>query len=300
LTAKDFILSPAGPAWRVDRARFDDALLAAARSCGATVDVGFQRVTARRVGTGWRIDARGSTEARTVECRFVVDATGRAAAIARANGARWLGRDRVVALMGSLEPRPMTHVSADDVLLVESVPGGWWYSLVIPKGNLVATFVTDADLVRVGSTTPFRAFMEALDATEFTRLRAAGFVHSSLRVRNAGAGCLDRAVGPGWMAVGDAASTIDPLSGTGIAKALQGAIMGADAIDDALSGNEAGLKSYARRLHTEFETARRVGASYYDCERRWSERPFWRRRHTGAPGGQPWESMIDLKETPST
>jgi flavin-dependent dehydrogenase len=297
LTAKDFILSAEGPAWRVDRSRLDGALLAAARRADVPLALGCRRFIVRRTPIGWRIHARGSSETPTVDCRLVVDATGRAAAVARANGARWLARDRVVALVALLEPKPAMHVSADDVLLVESVPAGWWYSLVVPSGHLVATFVTDADLVRRGSRTLVRAWEEALDATEFTRLRAAGFVRVSLHVRNAGIGRLDRAVGPGWLAVGDAASTIDPLSGAGIAKALAGAILAGGAAHQALSGSETELESYAHRLQTEFETALRVGASYYDSERRWSDCPFWRRRHTQATGEPPWESMTYPRET---
>jgi flavin-dependent dehydrogenase len=301
LVAKDFVVSPYGPAWRVDRARFDEMLLTAAAKAGSRVALRFRRVTVRRNAGGWRINAEGSTEALTVDSRFVVDATGRAAAVARANGARWLGRDRLVALVGLLAKRTDTTASADDVLLVESAPIGWWYSTVLPSGDLVAALLTDADLVRDHSRAAAGAWCDALVSAEFTALRAAGFTHSAFHVRPAGVGCLDRAAGVGWIAVGDAASTMDPLSGIGIAKGLQSAILGAGAISDALSGMQGGLDIHARRSREEFEASQRTGAAYYDLERRWSECPFWRRRQSRAfEGGTPWQPAIDPKATLST
>src|SRR5262249_39615562 len=96
-------------------------------------------------------------------------------------------------------------------------------------------------------------------------------------------GRLDRVAGPGWLAVGDAASAIDPLSGAGIAKSLLGAIAAARAADRGLAGSIAPLAAYAETIRSDFEGARRMGAAYYGRERRWPASPFWRRRHGPAP-----------------
>jgi flavin-dependent dehydrogenase len=95
LVANDFIGDPDGPGWRLDRVRFDADLRAAALRAGASYR--SARVTdLERNDTGWHIRFRnGGTET----ARWVVDATGRRAAIARRLGARRL---RDAPLVGSL------------------------------------------------------------------------------------------------------------------------------------------------------------------------------------------------------
>lgn len=278
LIAKDFVASPHGPAWRVNRARFDETLLCVAEKRGVRVGRGFRRTAVRRVGRNWHVDAYGNQGDLSVQSRFVVDATGRSASIARAHGAKWVVHDRLVALVALLRPRLETTVLAADVLLVESVPAGWWYSVVLPDGDLVATFLTDADLVRERVGSPLQAWSEALDATAFTALRAAGFTRSRFCVQAAGIGCLDRATGTDWVAVGNAASTVDPLSGIGIAKALQSGILAADAVHRSLSSTTAPLDAYAIRTQEEYDAYLRTAAAFYSSEQRWPQSTFWRRR----------------------
>jgi flavin-dependent dehydrogenase len=300
LGAKDFVTSPLGPAWRIDRARFDEILLAAAKRAGARVVLGLPRIAVQREASGWRITVGDGRDALSVASRFVVDATGRAAAVARANGARWLGRDRLVALIGLLSPRGDTSVAHEDVLLVESAPRGWWYSLVLPGGELVAAFLTDADLVRNHSGPPAALWSSALDEASFTPLRVAGFDRRAFHVRSTGVGCLDRASGRAWIAVGDAASALDPLSGIGITKALQSAVLAVDALNGALSRTEGALENYADRARRDFDASLQIGAGYYHAERRWPQAPFWQRRQRQTPPrGAPWPTIPAPKETSS-
>ncbi len=90
---------------------------------------------------------------------------------------------------------------------------------------------------------------------------------------------LDPAAGDGWLAVGDAASAFDPLSSSGITKALRSGIFASYAIGDLLErGDGSGLERYRRYVQDEFEGYTRVRARYYAEERRWPESDFWRRR----------------------
>ena len=278
VVSKDFVASPHGPAWRVDRLRFDELMVAAAIAAGVRTDARFGRVAARRVGDAWRLGARGGGKALSIEARFVVDATGRTAAVARASGARWLGHDRAVAVAALLEPKAGVEVAADDVLLVESVADGWWYSSVLPSGELVAVLVTDNDLLHADAGPVARSWSRALARTELTALRAAGFRRRAVHVWPAGRGRLDRACGPGWVAVGDAASAIDPLTGAGITKALREAAIAAKAVNEALAGDRRGVELYADRVRVAFETSFREGSDYYRQERRWPQSRFWQRR----------------------
>jgi len=276
--ARDSIANPYGPAWCVDRRQFDRLLLAAAERAGVRVVNGFEKLEVRHVDHGWCINNRLSgNEALSIEARFAVDATGRTAALARVAGMRRRNADCLVALIATLTP-PHTPAESDDVLLIESVPMGWWYSTALPEGDLVAAFLTDSDLVRQASCSPSEMWSSALRSASLTASRAEGYECRSFKVRDARTGALERAGYRDWVAVGDAASTIDPLSGTGVAKALHSSFIAAEAADGALAGSAAPLESYAARSQAEFESAFRVGSSYYAQEQRWPESPFWKRR----------------------
>ncbi|MFL5801049.1 MAG: NAD(P)/FAD-dependent oxidoreductase, partial [Roseiflexaceae bacterium] len=90
---------------------------------------------------------------------------------------------------------------------------------------------------------------------------------------------LDTIAGVGWLAVGDAAATFDPLSSQGIFKALRSGILAAYAIGDYFNGVHAGLERYEAWIAREFEAYLDTRRDYYGRERRWADSPFWRRRH---------------------
>jgi hypothetical protein len=86
--------------------------------------------------------------------------------------------------------------------------------------------------------------------------------------------------GDGWLAVGDAAASHDPLSASGIARALDSGAHAAVAIHALLArGDEAPLAAYAERQTRGFELYCDTWARYYQIEQRWPGSPFWSRRH---------------------
>jgi hypothetical protein len=86
--------------------------------------------------------------------------------------------------------------------------------------------------------------------------------------------------GDGWLAVGDAVASHDPLSASGIARALDSGAHAAVAIHALLArGDEAPLAAYAERQTRGFELYCDTWARYYQIEQRWPGSPFWSRRH---------------------
>ncbi len=82
----DFLFSPYGSGWLLDRDRFDAHLVVAARAAGADVYRGVRVVGCDRAGEGsWQVrvrdDVEGSMSGRSLSATWVVDATGRSAAI---------------------------------------------------------------------------------------------------------------------------------------------------------------------------------------------------------------------------
>jgi Tryptophan halogenase len=102
-----------------------------------------------------------------------------------------------------------------------------------------------------------------------------------------------------YLAIGDAACFIDPLSGTGIERAIEDGISAADALSTALTGGgPEQLRANAMRRARAFQDGLDLQRRYYGAVGRWADAPFWSRRlrpvtEFGA-GGAPPEPGLPL------
>jgi flavin-dependent dehydrogenase len=223
---------------------------------------------------GWQLRLPNHIE---LAARFLVDATGGPAHFARQQGAVAIALDRLVGIC-----RFVDDTSPDPRTLIEAVPDGWWYTAGLPDSRRIVAFMTDADIVQDLHLTEERVWNRLLSETTHTAAAVNGAKASGrLFVRPTESRRLEPAGGGNWLAVGDAASTIDPLSSQGITKALRSGIFASYAISDRLTnGDVAGLNRYCHFIRHEFKGYARTRARYYADERRWPEREFWRRRGT--------------------
>ncbi|MER6958084.1 tryptophan 7-halogenase [Streptomyces sp. NPDC000618] len=277
LTAVDHRLGPYGEGWHLDRTRFDAALLEATRASGARWLAGHVR-DARRHRDHWQIT---TGEGDVLEAGYLVDATGRAARLARRVGAARTRSDRLIAVAGLLGPPRKQAAHLDRTSLVQATRWGWWYTAPLPGGQRILMAMTDADLLAAGVRLldPGVWWTQAQDAGHI-RERIAGWERPPrrLRVLAAGSACATPAAGPGWVAVGDAATATDPLAARGIVTALATGLVGARAILTDRAGDANAMAAYARRMtavHAEYLETR---AAQYRREQRW-DTPFWDRRH---------------------
>jgi flavin-dependent dehydrogenase len=259
LESSTFVANPHGAGWHLDRARFDAMLAAAAVAAGARI-------------------VRCERDWRGVRGRFLVDATGRSAQIARSRGASRERIDRLVGLTRIGRPAAPSLTS-----LVESHPAGWWYTSPLPGGLVVATFFTDGDLARRCH------WSRLLGETRHTRerLRSCAWLGAP-RTFPAFSHCLHRAGGATWLAVGDATIGRDPLSSSGIDFALATAERAATAVIALASGQADAVDAYDADIRADFATYLVQRRAYYGIERRFSDAPFWsRRRGSGLPPTAP-------------
>jgi flavin-dependent dehydrogenase len=273
------LFDPYGPGWHIDRWRFDRMLRDTAIAQGARLRCGVRLDRAVPAGPAWELHLHGDEGPSVVEARFVVDASGRSAAFARSRGVRRLRVDRLVGVVGYVD-RLSGVTKAEHVTLIEAVESGWWYSAPIPDGRLVFAFMSDADLIAVEGTPTIAAWLGWLGQASLTRARSEGYSPPPfVRVSPAETGALATAAGADWIAVGDAAAGLDPLSGQGIARALRDGRSAARAVVDALAGDRAGLDAYRRHHAKDFVEYLAMRHAYYRLEQRWSGSPFWARRH---------------------
>ena len=256
LVQRHAVFDPYGHGWLLDRPRFDAFLRYAAASAGAVV--------AERVVHAGDLPA----------ARWVVDATGRSAAVARHRGARRVEDDRLVALVARYPAS-----DPDLTTLVEAAPSGWWYTAQVPGGTRAVAYLTDADLVPPALRTA-SGFWRAARATRHVETFVPPVLSGVPRVVSARGGRLEPPAGEGWLATGDAALSFDPLSSQGILTALVTGLAAGEAVAAALGGDRSAVGAYVERLDAVRAAYERNRADYYALERRWPHEPFWSRRES--------------------
>lgn len=210
--------------WSIDRAALHDALRARAGALGVRRHRGrVQNVTGWP--DSWRVAA-----GRELRARFLVDATGRPAALARRLGARLsLGPDLVGMTCNVAQPVPPK-------LLAEATPEGWCYALPRQDGGASLGFMTS----RRGVRRPGFLARAARDLRLVPRPGhpAAGHVSDSRNAR------LCPVAGPSWLATGDAAAAFDPVASQGLFNALSAGFFAGNAAADAVAGDAQAVPAY--------------------------------------------------------
>ena len=288
LHSTDFIFDPNGNGWHLDRPRFDALLRREASLAGAMVSTATNlRKIGRQTSGDWVLVLTQEGRELSVCCHWLIDATGRRCIIARRQGARRQTEDTLVAFFAVFSPSDDSRrADQDSRTLIEAAPDGWWYTALLPSNQRVVAYLTDADLSPRTSDIESR-YISLLSCTERIRARLAShryILQMNPKVTPANTSRLDRTRGSGWLAVGDAAFSFDPLSAQGILASLYTGMKAGEALVEHLSGNVDALTNYDHRLAAIYNAYLRNLSTYYMSEERWAERPFWRRRRVPLTG----------------
>jgi flavin-dependent dehydrogenase len=206
----------------------------------------------------------------------VVDATGRGARFARRLGARRVALDRLVGVVASVAPEQTTG-EHEGATLLEAAADGWWYSARTPDDRLLLAYMTDADLW-ARAARERDAYARRLESAPQTRARLREAPVAPARVVAAVSAHLHPAAGPGWIAAGDAAMAVDPLSGGGVCLALRSGMRAAGTILRDLSGDAGAAGEYSADVARAFCEYTGHWRWFYGQERRFGASEFWRRR----------------------
>lgn len=276
------------PGMHVERDRFDAALLEHARASGVRV---FEKVAALRATLG---DERSSVTYRAVgngmagevRCRFVADASGQNAVLAKQLGTRrvddgfrfmsvwgYFADSKYVAQGGQVHPfaavrdvPPTTFVSSIDSI------GEWGWLWHIPQ----------RDATSVGLVLPqeemkaLKASDEALEAFFLRQCRElpylgrlleeARYLEGSFHVIRDYSYRSTTVTGPGFYLVGDAAGFVDPIFSVGVLFAMFTGYLAGWAIDRSLRqprSAERNRRIYAAQLDGRLEVARALALPQY-------------------------------------
>jgi len=268
---------PRGAGWALDRTRFENWLRNEADHRAHPVRI---RGTVSEVfdDAGMTLRLRDGSHVRG---RFILDASGRTAAVAR----HFTGRsrlDQLVAVYNGFE-QVDSGIEPSAGPLVEAMPHGWFYSALLPGRRLIVAWFTDRSLLAKS----FRKsnavcwWKERVRASVYTsrRVESAGYsldfpILPMPAVADAGTRLSLTVVGEGWAAAGDAAATFDPLSSHGLTTALWAGKRAAEGITRMIEGDSETLSLYQRDYLGGMGRHRRQAPAIYASEPRFND-DFW-------------------------
>lgn len=281
------VMSPWGCGWHVDRLAFDRMLMEAAGDAGAALFCGTTLVRCDESADGWVLELQKhdvdgqEPEAFGMRAKVVIDASGRASRFTRWVGAQRFSLDHLVSIATQFTGVDTAH---EGYVMVEATADGWWYTAPVPDGRIMAMLMTDGDLCGRSDLASSQAWWGRLQAAEATRARVAGCTPSwGPRVFSAISHRLRRCeqCRP-WLAVGDAALAVDPISGSGVVRALRSAHACAETALALIDRpTQHAIEAYETDRDREFTAYLQERALYYSIERRWEESEFWQRRAVG-------------------
>jgi flavin-dependent dehydrogenase len=274
--ANDFFVSAQGPGWNLDRTRFDVMLLQECESAGAVISRRSRLLACHRTpDRRWLLEFRKNGRRYRTHSRHLVDATGKLGAVPLRGLARRVAMDRLIGVASFLP-----CADASRYTIVEAVDDGWFYSARLPRERIAVMYFTDADIYSARRKTDSHYWNTQLNKARHTRDRIRNAaVPPNLIIVPATTTRREQSAGEGWIAVGDAAQSFDPLSSLGIFKALDSARCASETVTTVLSGTDPG-GSYANWSREVFGHYLRRRAEYYKSQRRWAGSTFWERRRT--------------------
>jgi flavin-dependent dehydrogenase len=267
-------IDPAARGLIVDRGVFDRILL------NHAVDRGVRVLQPARLGARAWVDGRwqlnvehGSTTERR-RADYLCIATGR-----RARKRAAPAGTSTIAVYGYWRAEP-------GMACIESGADAWFWSVPLPDGNRnVLAFLDPAVLRRTEGMTLADKLRTLLASTRFCGLTADATIEGEVRAIDATPYLDPAPVSNAAISVGDVALAIDPISSSGVQKAIQGALSGAIVANTILRRGDA--SGAAQRFYTEHlaRNAQRHGAwaaSHYAAVAQQRPRPFWADRAGGA------------------
>ncbi len=261
--------------YQVDRGRFDQMLLDAARDAGARV---LQPAKARRIQhlarQHWHVDATTPHGKQQISARFLVDASGRGALLAPQ--CRRLSPP-TLALYAYWQPQGDVGMESR----VEAGEHGWFWGAPLPDGSFNAAVFLAPDH-------PLLKTRQPLEQIYTTLLQASPLLSACIRQRlgpvqscSAGAYIDENPIGDDYIKVGDASFAIDPLSSQGVQAAMMSALQGSVVVHTLLrepAKGGAAQQFYRLRQRDTVQQHARWAAAAYAAQDRFPITAFWQKR----------------------
>ncbi len=280
----DFLFQLEGSGFHLDRQHFEHQLRETAFSQGVKWHQGFKLSKLQKFEN--KVQLEFNTQSRfnhQLDADFIIDATGFSSqATRRMNVARNL-LDEVIYLCVSLPIQNQSHLLPQT--LIEATATGWWYVAKTPSDTCVITYCVDKSIYKKYALELSENWLSHLTQTRWLKFQIEETIkllenHSpTIHRRVAPSSILSNVVGSNWLAIGDAASTYDPISSAGITKALVHANIAAQSISNYFTTNQQdSLLEYQKRVFDDFNQYCQLRYQLYRSEQRFRTSEFWKNR----------------------
>ena len=303
-------------AYQVWRPSFDQILLRNARASGVDVREGHHVgvVDWRETTTGATVHfVSDKTGPGQLSARFVVDASGQSALLARQTGTRhWDSFFQNLAVYAYFEGGTRLPAPDENNIFIEAFEHGWFWT--IPLGGAAPSKSGSSGWSSVGVVVDNQAGQEGiqrLGAREFLFDQLSYAPHTAAKLREAhlvaGPNVVrdwsyssERTTGPSFVLTGDSACFVDPLFSSGVHLALMSGVMAAAYATTALKAAHGGDEQlrdmagevYQELYYKEYNQFREMARLFY-ASNLTSDSYFWEaRRITGENEYTPRQSFI--------
>jgi flavin-dependent dehydrogenase len=238
-------------AYQVLRSEFDQLLFQCAEASGAQVIMGAR---VRHVDFEQQPDPVLSIDYQdshyAVNARFVVDASGRDALLARTFKLQERNREHgTAALYGHFHHVPRREGAAGGNISIYWFDQGWIWMIPLPKGVMSVGAVCNPDYLRQRGTdiqTFFNATLQR-NPHAWCRLAQAELISPITATGNYSYSSRQLA-GPRWLLVGDAGMFVDPVFSSGVYFGMHSAECGAEVVLAELAGDRRAAAQARRRF----------------------------------------------------
>jgi flavin-dependent dehydrogenase len=267
----------------VDRSVFDRELLGpavAAGTCILPVSV-VHRAAPGRDGR-WTLElTHAECGKMTVRAPVLIQAGGRAASTPGLEPVDRKYFDRLIAMACRMDLPP----SPVQIMLLEADAEGWWYSSCDAGGRGAAVYLSDADLLPKSRQERASFFRRKFASSRLLRQHLPPLPDVlDLRLIDARTSRVKRFCTRASLSIGDAAYAVDPLSGSGVRRAVESALAASAAVQAFLvTGDARDLKRYDGWASAEFQRwLRDKDDVYAEASDDLHSYPFWKRRIAAA------------------
>lgn len=278
IRSRDFFFTGHGEGWNLDRRAFDTMMAQAVRKRGGALFTSAKIMHYKKEEKWSAKILLGNEEQITVQSDFVIDASGKGASFARTLGAKWQVIDKMVGVAGMYKTKKESDVQA--FTLLESTPEGWWYSNMLPDNMRVVVFMTDGDIAKkLGMQKKENWDLFLKETLHVQKTLKGAKLAAPPRILPAHSQVIKKADLSDWLPAGDAAASFDPLSSMGIGHAIVSGISAARAAYNHLKSDGTMIGQYIDNVNENFERYLQNRKRFYSYEKRWREKPFWKRRN---------------------
>ncbi len=245
--------------WQVRRSEFDAALFATAVARGAVAAEGTRVTDIAFAANGGRsrVTAVGATgDQLKYTPRFVLDASGRDAFVARRLGTRQANkRNNTAALFGHFSGVEHRSGELQGYISIHLVEDGWFWLIPLPDDVMSVGFVGNQSAFKDRRGTPADLFRARVQSSPTVSARMANAVALSDIVSTGNYSyAASVAWGDGYLLIGDAFAFVDPVFSSGVLLAMTSADLGA-AVADAWIDDPSAGRAMARRMEQQMRGA---------------------------------------------